>query len=220
MPAAGAEEEFIENLGLGCDGNAEPHYAAKFNAETMLNFLDHLLEQYGQSVDKLLVGLVADNTEVNRKMTKDANLPHLPCHNHTLELDVLELDKSHSAISLHHSAIRDILGKVKQSTVEYGILGQLTNIKCTTTKTFKWTAKFQVCSRFEKLWPALSAMTSMDRSKVEFDTSLNFRNANKQYSSQLNAISQLHGKLQMHGLPRYKGQQMIDKTAQVMMQTS
>ncbi len=108
---------------MGCDGDAEPHKKAKFNAETMLNFLNHLLEQHGQSVDKLLVDVKADNTEMNHKMAKDANLPHLPCHNHTLALDVNELDKSHSAISLYHSAIRDILGKVKQVTVEYGILG-------------------------------------------------------------------------------------------------
>lgn len=56
-------------------------------------------------------------------MATDANLPHLPCHNHTLALVVNELDKSHSVVSLHHSVVGKILGKVKRSTVEYGILG-------------------------------------------------------------------------------------------------
>ncbi len=78
----------------------------------MLNFLDHLLEQYGQSVVKLLVGSVADNIEVNCALAKDANLPHLPCHNHTLALDLNELYRSHSVVSLHHSAVCDIMGKV------------------------------------------------------------------------------------------------------------
>ncbi len=96
---------------------------SKFNAETILNYIKHLLDYYGQSVDKLLVGLVADNTEVNCKVAKDANLPHLPCQKHTLAHNVNELDKSFSAVSLQHSAICDILGKVKQRTVEYGNLG-------------------------------------------------------------------------------------------------
>lgn len=47
MPAAGAKEELINNLGCAGDIDAKPHYAAKFNAETMFNFLSNLLEQYG-----------------------------------------------------------------------------------------------------------------------------------------------------------------------------
>eukprot|EP00985_Skeletonema_marinoi_P021117 scaffold12803_cov94-Skeletonema_marinoi.AAC.2 len=84
MPATDAEEELIESE----SGNDEPHYAAKFDAETMRSFIQGVLEQYGQSIDSLLIAFLADNTEVNRKMAKDAGLPHLPCHNHTVALDV------------------------------------------------------------------------------------------------------------------------------------
>ena len=91
MPASEAEEEEIERFSGVDDENDESHYAAKFDATTMQSFINNLLLQYNQSVDSLLLAFVADNTEVNRKMAKDANLPHLPCHNHTVALDVSKL---------------------------------------------------------------------------------------------------------------------------------
>ena len=126
-----------------------------------------------------------------------------------------EMKKANCAISVHAKGIRDLLLRIKSSTVQSGILQQLTDFKCTVTKTFKWTAMCQDLSRFEKLYDALSNMTTIDRSVVSFDTSTAFRTTNRKFLAQANAIAQLHGKLQTHGLPRHKGQQMINKVVQV-----
>ena len=73
----------------------------------------------------------------------------------------------------------------------------------------------QDLSRFQKLHDALTKMINIDRSKISFDASSDFRNINKKFFAQANAESQLHGKLKTHGLPRHKGQQMINKVSDV-----
>lgn len=84
MPATPEEEELIESD----DPEEDPHFAAKFDAETMRNHIQNVLSVYGHTIASLLVAFLADNTAVNLKMAKDANLPHLPCMNHTVALDV------------------------------------------------------------------------------------------------------------------------------------
>ena len=77
----------------------DPLYAASFNAAHQINHINVILEQYNHTVSILLDAFVADNTGTNRKMAKDAGLPHLPYLNHTHALDVGELEKTGAAIS-------------------------------------------------------------------------------------------------------------------------
>ena len=86
MPTTDAEEEQIPSG--DDDDDDEPHYAAKFDAETMRNFIQGVLQQYDQTIDSLLIALLADNTEVNRKLARIIGVPHIPCHNHEVALDV------------------------------------------------------------------------------------------------------------------------------------
>jgi hypothetical protein len=115
--------------------------------------------------------MCADNTEVNRKCAKDAGVPHLPCKNHTHALDIDKLDKSDAAISKHCSEIREILTTVKASTVESGILCQVTELKPRVVKSCKWQAKFSSCDRFGRLFTELSGMSTNPDSKLSFDVS-------------------------------------------------
>ncbi len=54
-------------------------------------------------VNQFLHNSVADNTEVHCKIVLDKKLCHLICYNHTLVLDVNELDMSRLAVYLHLS---------------------------------------------------------------------------------------------------------------------
>ena len=84
-------------------------------------------------------------------MAKEANFPHLPCQNHTSALGVLEIKKADCAISTYSTGIRNLLLRIKRSTVPSGILRHLTSLNSHVTKTFKWTVMCQDLSRFEKL---------------------------------------------------------------------
>eukprot|EP00986_Skeletonema_menzelii_P018329 scaffold26626_cov178-Skeletonema_menzelii.AAC.7 len=211
MPATAEEEELIPS-GDDDDDDDEPHYAAKFDADTMRNFIQNVLQQYGHTIDSLLIAFLADNTEVNRKLARDADLPHIPCLNHTVALDVGEMKKAGSQVTAHHEIIKDVLMQVKRSSVQVGILQQITNIRCATVNSCKWTSMASDLNRFDKLWDALSTMVTNERSTVEFDTSAPFRQMNKRFSNHMNTIASLHGKLQEQGLTRYKGQAYIDTT--------
>lgn len=123
-----------------------------------------------------------------------------------------EMKKGGALVTTHHRIIHDILMKVKRSTVQTGILQQLTNLRPTVVNTCKWTSMTSDLNRFTKLFKPLSEMVTNVRSSIEFDTSQPFLHQTKRYAKHMNAISSLHGQLQVHGLQRYKGQSMIDAT--------
>ena len=66
----------------------DPHYAARFNAKTHVNYFGKVLEDYGHTIASFAVAILADNTEVNKRIAKDCNLPTLPCLNHVHALDI------------------------------------------------------------------------------------------------------------------------------------
>ena len=129
-----------------------PLYAAKFNAAYMVNHFNTICKTYNLSLKSLLHCMCAGNTEVNRKCENDAGVPHLPCKNHTHALDIGKLDKSDAAISKHCSEIREILTTVKASTVESGILCQVTELKPRVVKSCKCQANVSSCDRFGRLF--------------------------------------------------------------------
>jgi hypothetical protein len=94
---------------------------------------------------------------------------------------------------------------VKGSTVESGLLRLTTILKPKAVKTCKWTEKASTTSHFVRLFDDLTELTKHEDSKVEFNTSKQFKNKSILYSQQWDEFANLHGLLQEDGLACNKG---------------
>lgn len=121
------------------------------------------------------------------------------------------MKKMGSDICKHYDEVHAVLMSVKRSNCESGMLRTLTDLKVRAVKSCKWTAMQSSMSRFVKLFDSLSAMSEDDESKVNIDTSLANKKKSIKHSKQLNAMSQVHGRLQTHGQPRNVAQKLVDQ---------
>ena len=99
---------------------------------------------------------------------------------------------------------------VKGSTVESGLLRLTTDLRPKAVKTCKWTEKASTTSRFLNLFDHLVLLADNKDSRVNFDTRNSFKLQTQKFSRQWDAFAQLHGRLQEDGLPRNKGQILIN----------
>ena len=130
--------------------------------------------------------------------------------NQLLQLFTGDMKKRGCKITAHVEYVREKLFRVKGSIVESAILRRFTVLKANPVNTCKWTEMFRTCHRFGRMFDDLVKVTLDERSKLEFDTSAGMKEKNKKFENQLNAFSQVHGRLQKLGLARNEGQHMMD----------
>ena len=126
-----------------------------------------------------------------------------------------EMDKSNCQIAKRVDINRATMMKVKASNIGSSLLRRVTHLKVLGNKTCKWTAKAIVTNRFVKLFNILSRLTISDNFDLEFDTGADYKKKCQRDASQWNSFASLHGRLQQRGLPRNKGQMLVDKLHQV-----
>ena len=140
----------------------------------------------------ILLLQVTDSTEVMQKVAKLLDIPHVFCLNHCFALDVNEIDKANSPISVHCQKIHEALRAVKRSIKNVAILRSFTDLKVKVVDTCKWTKKALTTMRFDKLFEDLrkAAADEGSTSKMKADFySPTIQKNNKTFSSQLNKIS-------------------------------
>ena len=70
------------------DGTTGDDDASTFDARTMKEHLENMLQFYGVDVDDWVKTIIADNAQVNIKLCKLLDVPHIGCRNHLLALDL------------------------------------------------------------------------------------------------------------------------------------
>jgi hypothetical protein len=142
--------------------------------------------------------------------TKIEIIPHRSLYHLSFINLAGELSKSKSIISKHADNVRDVMLAVKGSTVESELLRLTTDLRPKAVKTCKWTEKASTTSCFLNLFDHLVLLADNKDSRVNFDTKNSFKLQTQKFSRQWDAFAQLHGRLQEDGLPRNKGQILIN----------
>ena len=88
-----------------------------------------ILLGWNTTIADLGVIFFTNSTKVNRKLTKDCFLPHLPSHTYKYTLTIGQPDKDGSPITKHYKTVQLFTSTVKGITIESSLLCKTTETK-------------------------------------------------------------------------------------------
>jgi hypothetical protein len=114
--------------------------STKCNAETHVEFFKDSLRWYTLCL-KWIKCILANNTSTNQKITKMIGVPHIGCHNHLLNLEVIQMFKEDVSLKQTSSATHQVMLEAKQSLKNHSIVWSLTYLSPIVSNETCWSGK-------------------------------------------------------------------------------
>lgn len=132
---------------------------AGMSASDHLKHISKALKMYGKDVEDILC-FVGDNCSVNRRMSKDLDVPLLGCASHKFNLAVREWIKDQP--SLDHIIKKVAFVMKKASTLKIAAkLRKLTAYSTVRENDTRWSSTFQMLSRYDLISTELSSINDL-----------------------------------------------------------
>eukprot|EP00924_Labyrinthula_sp_SR-Ha-C_P005536 snap_masked-scaffold_68-processed-gene-0.86-mRNA-1 protein AED:0.41 eAED:0.41 QI:0/-1/0/1/-1/1/1/0/347 len=120
-------------------------------ASDIVPFLKNLMNKFGLD-ESLLVAIVADNTNTNKKVCRDLGTQFVGCLNHRLALGVKAFIKSETPLSEALDKVQLLFRKIKKSKKLTAALRNLTNKVVILPNVTRWSGKFLMMKRYLEIW--------------------------------------------------------------------
>eukprot|EP00924_Labyrinthula_sp_SR-Ha-C_P005725 augustus_masked-scaffold_14-processed-gene-3.0-mRNA-1 protein AED:0.18 eAED:0.18 QI:0/-1/0/1/-1/1/1/0/490 len=120
-------------------------------ASDIVPFLKNLMNKFGLD-ESLLVAIVADNINTNKKVFRDLGTQFVGCLSHRLALDVRAFIKSQPEISEGLDQVKLLFRKIKKSKKLTAVLRNLSNKVVILPNVTRWGGKFFMMKRYLEIW--------------------------------------------------------------------
>eukprot|EP00924_Labyrinthula_sp_SR-Ha-C_P002189 augustus_masked-scaffold_19-processed-gene-3.3-mRNA-1 protein AED:0.43 eAED:0.43 QI:0/0/0/0.5/1/1/2/0/405 len=120
-------------------------------ASDIVPFLKNLMNKFALD-ESLLVAIVADSTNTNKKVCRDLGTQFVGCLSHRLALGVRALIKSETPLSEALDKVKLLFRKIKKSKKLTAALGNLTNKVVIIPNVTRWSGKFVMMKRYLEIW--------------------------------------------------------------------
>eukprot|EP00924_Labyrinthula_sp_SR-Ha-C_P005720 augustus_masked-scaffold_14-processed-gene-3.4-mRNA-1 protein AED:0.43 eAED:0.43 QI:0/0/0/0.5/1/1/2/0/553 len=120
-------------------------------ASDIVPFLKNLMNKFGLD-ESLLVAIVADNINTNKKVCRDLGTQFVGCLSHRLALDVRAFIKSQPELSEGLDQVKLLFRKIKKSKKLTAVLRNLTNKVVILPNVTRWGGKFFMMKRYLEIW--------------------------------------------------------------------
>ena len=141
--------EITENM------EVQAERASSFNADLHSKHFRHVFEQdYNIDLDSWVECAIADNTSTNKKIARLLQIPHVPCANHLLNLDMKSYLTDEEGVTSMIDQICDVMKQAKSLT-NAAVLTRYTAYKPVLPNVTRWSSTKEALSRFVKIYDAL-----------------------------------------------------------------
>eukprot|EP00924_Labyrinthula_sp_SR-Ha-C_P009484 augustus_masked-scaffold_2-processed-gene-25.51-mRNA-1 protein AED:0.37 eAED:0.40 QI:0/-1/0/1/-1/1/1/0/579 len=120
-------------------------------ASDIVPFLKNLMNKFGLN-ESLLVAIVADNTNTNKKVCRDLETPFVGCLNHRLALGVRPFIKSETPLSEALDKVQLLFRKIKKSKKLTAALRTYTDKVVVLPNVTHWSGNFLMMKRYLDIW--------------------------------------------------------------------
>eukprot|EP00924_Labyrinthula_sp_SR-Ha-C_P009452 augustus_masked-scaffold_2-processed-gene-24.40-mRNA-1 protein AED:0.42 eAED:0.42 QI:0/-1/0/1/-1/1/1/0/452 len=120
-------------------------------ASDIVPFLKNLMNKFGLN-ESLLVAIVADNTNTNKKVCRDLETQFVGCLNHRLALGVRPFIKSETPLSEALDKVQLLFRKIKKSKKLTAALRTYTDKVVILPNVTRWSGKFLMIKRYLEIW--------------------------------------------------------------------
>ena len=188
--------------------------AVQFNAEVHAGHFEFILSNYGLQLNKWVKCLVSDGCSVNHRIARLLQKPMVWCKSHLLQLEVKAYtSKKRPEIDATIDKINTLMKKIKGSVKNSAAFRKLTDLRPVLYNATRWSGKLHVLTRFLHVRDQIIDLSLEEGVDFEMPTSVvgnAFRNAAKEYESQLAYINAVAVKLQERGLKLSDAQELLD----------
>eukprot|EP00924_Labyrinthula_sp_SR-Ha-C_P007648 snap_masked-scaffold_42-processed-gene-2.17-mRNA-1 protein AED:0.74 eAED:1.00 QI:0/-1/0/1/-1/1/1/0/498 len=120
-------------------------------ASDIVPFLKNLMIKFGLD-ESLLVAIVADNTNTNKKVCRDLETQFVCCLNHRLALGVIAFINSETPLSEALDKVQLLFRKIKKSKKLTAALRTYTDKVVILPNVTRWSGKFLMMQRYLDIW--------------------------------------------------------------------
>ena len=114
---------------------------------------------YEVDVNDWVKTVIADNAQVNIKLSKLLKVPHISCQNHLLALDLKDSVAADQELNSLMDSVCDGMISIKNSLKNTALLCKFTDLKVKTSCKTRWSSKFEMMQRFGKLYDELRLLS-------------------------------------------------------------
>eukprot|EP00924_Labyrinthula_sp_SR-Ha-C_P007715 augustus_masked-scaffold_28-processed-gene-1.0-mRNA-1 protein AED:0.43 eAED:0.43 QI:0/0/0/0.5/1/1/2/0/500 len=144
-------------------------------ASDIVPFLKNLMNKFGLD-ESLLVAIVADNTNTNKKVCRDLGTQFVGCLSHRLALGVRAYIKSQRPLSETLDKVQLVFSKIKKSKKLTAALRKFTDKVVILPNVTRWSGKFLMVKRYLEIWmffleKHVDFLATCDRYTVALQTS-------------------------------------------------
>jgi hypothetical protein len=187
--------------------------ACEFNASQQLKHFERILPMYGHDFHEWCVCLLGDNASVNLKTAELAEMPHIGCKNHKLNLEVNNMVKRNDA------RLDALLNKLQRLMTNLKTMKNSASLKTFTplkpqlyNKT-RWSGKYKVIRKFVKIRSALLHMSEDDNNEFVLEPALRTNTLLEKavaYKKMLQSIDYTTRFLQHKGISLFRAQDALN----------
>eukprot|EP00924_Labyrinthula_sp_SR-Ha-C_P000549 augustus_masked-scaffold_27-processed-gene-2.5-mRNA-1 protein AED:0.62 eAED:0.64 QI:0/0/0/1/1/1/2/0/355 len=120
-------------------------------ASDIVPFLKNLMNKFGLD-ESLLVAIVADNTNTNKKVCRDLGTQFVGCISHHLALGVRAFIKSETLLDEALDKVQLLFRKIKKSKKLTAALRKYTDKVVILPNVTRWSGKFLMMKRYLEIW--------------------------------------------------------------------
>lgn len=196
-----------ENIG---SNSSETELASAFNANLHFNHFKHVFKTYYDiDVQTWAKCAIADNTSTNKKVARLLGIPHVPCSNHLLNLDM----KEWIAEDPIQGMLDEITNVMKQARTlkNAAVLSTHTHLKPILPNVTRWSSVKETVQRYVKIYDELSRTSNHHNSDLVMDNRMNFKYKVERHSKYFNEIDLVTKALQERKLPLQDSRLLLDE---------
>ena len=188
----------------------ERKIACEFNAELYTeHFVKIFTEFYKLDVRKWAKACIADNCATNLKIARLLGLPHVPCGNHLLNLDIREWVKNDAVLN---NTVKKIARTMRQakSQKNSAALSHETTLKPVMNNDTRWSGIRCMLERFVRIREDLIRTAEKDGTDLEVEDGANFARICRKYLVYMEELDSTTKLLQTRLQPLYEARALLD----------
>ncbi|KAI0559108.1 Ribonuclease H-like protein [Gracilaria domingensis] len=184
--------------------------AVDFSASTHLDHLREMFLFYEVDVYEWMLCQTADNCAVNKKVAKLLGIPHVACKSHLLNLEVNHMVNITADLESTLTSVHETMTQCKQRLCNAALLRNIVNLKPIVHNKTRWSGKFYMLERFLRFCDNLIEVSQDERSNLDVNDSVAFRNKVARYVRQLQEIDHTTKYLQVRKLSLANCREALD----------
>lgn len=197
-------------VGRDPEGNDVYQEATNFSAERHVRQFEDIFNMYGVNVHMWTLAQLTDNCSTNKLIANMMEVPHVGCLNHKLHLDIQDMVTSDSALENIITEIGKTMVDCKSKLRNRALLRNLTSLSPVTHNDTRWSSKYQMICRFNRIRTELLATADSENASVRINASNSFKLEALRYEKMLQFFDIATLELQKRGATLYECRVVID----------